>query len=141
MMIQQGTIAKNRYVEDGIDSEALGQLSPHSQMLDYMLSTKFAPVWMLQQDEAYGDTLLHIAAELQNVTFTRIVLTKSQEALSQDESLLKVKNLAGLTPEELLAKELVKAENGINETKTERILGKLTQIKDLFPKSDIYNTQ
>ena len=68
------------------------------------------------------------------------MLTKSQEALSQDESLLKVKNLAGLTPEELLAKELVKAENGINETKTERILGKLTQIKDLFPKSDIYNT-
>ena len=108
-------------------------------MLEYLLGSKFGPNWMLQQDEAYGDTLLHIAVELHNVPFTKIVLTNNKEGTASD--LHKVRNLNGITPEELLAKEIKKADGGVNQDKRERILVKLLQIKDLFPESDIYNME
>ena len=73
--------------------------------------------------------------ELHNIPWTKIVLSKNKQPLD----LFTVKNLNGLSPEELLAKELRKAEEGINEVKRERILGRLTQIKSLFPESDIYD--
>ena len=131
MMIQQGTVEKNRYLEDGIEMLE----SKHTSVLEYLLDTQFGPTWMSQQDEAYGDSLLHIAVELHNIPWTKIVLSKNKQPLD----LFTVKNLNGLKPEELLAKELKKAEEGINEVKRERILGRLTQIKSLFPESDIYD--
>ena len=65
-------IEKNRFVEDGI--EVLE--SPHAPVLDYMLSTKFGSMWMQQKDEAYGDSLLHIAVELHNLAMVRIIIAK-----------------------------------------------------------------
>ena len=135
MIIQQGTIEKNRYVEDG-----LVLLESHiAPMLEYLLGSKFGPNWMLQQDEAYGDTLLHIAVELHNVAFTKIVLANNKADTESD--LHKVRNLNGITPEELLANELKKADGIVNPDKRERILAKLLSIKDLFPESDIYNKE
>ena len=135
MIIQQGTIEKNRCVEDGIIL-----LESHiAPMLEYLLGSKFGQNWMAQQDEAYGDTLLHIAVELYNVSFTKIVLANNKAGTERD--LHKVRNLNGITPEELLAKEIKKADGVINQDKRERILVKLLQIKDLFPESDIYSME
>ena len=106
-------------MEDGIEQ----LVSRHAPILEYLLSTKFGPNWMVQQDEAYGDTLLHIAVELHNVPFTKIVLANNK-ADSKDD-LFKVKNLKGIRPEQLLASELTKADGGVNEAKRERILGRL----------------
>ena len=52
-----------------------------------------------------------------------------------------MRNLNGITPEELLAKELKMADGGVNPDKRERILAKLLSIKDLFPESDVYNKE
>ena len=42
MMIQQGTVEKNRYLEDGIEMLE----SKHTSVLEYLLDTKFGPTWM-----------------------------------------------------------------------------------------------
>ena len=74
-----------------------------------------------------------MSVELHNLVFTKIVLEKSQQALTAEQSLQTVQNLNGVTPVDLLTRELKKAEGAINETKKTRILARLNQIKELFP--------
>ena len=81
-----------------------------------------------------------MSVELVNPVFTKIVLDRSKQSLSAEQNLLEVKNLAWVNPVEILARELKKAEGGINEEKKMRILKKLTQIVDLFPQSEILAT-
>ena len=74
MVVAQATKERDKFLEEGEEMSTFDSPSTQAKQLEYLLSTKFGPMWLQQQDEAYGDTLLHMTIELWNPVFTKIVL-------------------------------------------------------------------
>ena len=102
------------------------------QFVEYLLSDgRFGEMWLKFVDkDVLGNNLLHACVELHNTDFTKVVLAKN-DAYGAD--LLRQRNGAGLTPSELLEKEIEKARNGINPEKTTKQLNLLAILKRLMP--------
>ena len=96
--------------------------------LEFMLSDgQFGEMFLKFADsDAYGNNLLHVCVELHNLEFTSIILAKNTE---YNADLLNQRNGNGLTPSELLTKEIEKAENGVNPDKKARQLALLANLR------------
>ena len=101
-------------------------------LVEFLLSdAKFGEMWLTFVDsDAYRNNLLHICSDLHNVDFTRIVLAKNTQ---YNANLLNEKNVEGLTPSELISREIQRAENGINPEKKARQFFLLNQLRELIP--------
>ena len=89
-------------------------------LLELMLSDthQYGEMFLKFSDKAaYGNNMLHVCVELHNIDFTSIILAKNSE---YQAGLLDQRNGNGLTPSELLVKEIEKVENGINAEKKAR---------------------
>ena len=89
-------------------------------LLQLMLSDshQYGEMFLKFSDSAaYGNNMLHVCVELHNIDFTSIILGKNGE---YQAGLCQQRNGNGLTPSELLEKEIEKVANGLNAEKRAR---------------------
>lgn len=135
IVVQQGWKDQQR-LEDEMDIPG-PSVQDYIPLVEYLLNdSTYGQMWLSYIDnDAYGNNLLHVCIELHNIDFTRLVLDKSSSTQLQSGGegfvdLLSQRNGNGLTPGELLDKEIEKATNGVNPEKKARQMNLLQGIKN-----------
>ncbi len=96
-----------------------------TQILKMLLDNKYSEKLLVEQDESYGNTPLHVACGVHSYVFTKILIEVGSD--------MSIKNLAGFTPEQVVDDEIEAYKGHLNGPEKDFTLERLSALKGLFP--------
>eukprot|EP00347_Sterkiella_histriomuscorum_P003830 403362776 len=119
-LVQSGTKERNHMWRELYYPDTDLDLS----ILDYLLSTKFAHVFLTEQDEGYGNIPLHVACGIFSYNLVKKLILAGSD--------LSVKNKQGMTPEDIIDEESRAHKIHVESMEKTTTLERLFILKELF---------